>query len=157
MLCCAVLMFENVLPDLRHQMAPERVKPWVKRLDPPTFSSSSICGLQSGALVRHWAVCIGMNGRPFSSLWSILYYVHDLDPGLTKSTPLRPGRDFTSYVTRYGCACVRIAVTRDGCACEKGFGFSVYGLVITVLMIFLMEKWSFISIIFVQWTHKPVC
>ena len=70
--------------------------------------------------------------------------------GLSKSTPLRPGRDFTSYVTRYGCACVRIAVTRDGCACEKGFGFSVYGLVITVLMIFLMEKWSFISIIFVQ-------
>ena len=68
----------------------------------------------------------------------------------SQSTPLRPGRDFTSYVTRYGCACVRIAVTRDGCACEKGFGFSVYGLVITVLMIFLMEKWSFISIIFVQ-------
>ena len=60
--------------------------------------------------------------------------------GLSKSTPLRPGRDLTSYVTRYGCACVRIAVTRDGCACEKGFGFSVYGLVITVLMIFLMEK-----------------
>ena len=77
--------------------------------------------------------------------------------GLSKSTPLRPGRDFTSYVTRYGRACVRIAVTRDGCACEKGFVFSVYGLVITVLMIFLMEKWSFISIIFVQWTHKPVC
>ena len=37
-------------------------------------------------------------------------------PGLSKSTPLRPGRDFTSYVTRYGFACVRVAVClRDLC------------------------------------------
>ena len=36
--------------------------------------------------------------------------------GLSKSTPLRPGRDFTSYVTRYGFACVRVAVClRDLC------------------------------------------
>ena len=37
-------------------------------------------------------------------------------PGLSKSTPLRPGRDFTSYVTRYGFAFVRVAVClRDLC------------------------------------------